>query len=135
MFTYRAPSANEHSDIGLRPANVRFRGKADIIQEKADIQKCPLVTQSGHPAHRVPRSLLDLCPIDLAMQRHKDCGSKYCASTSPRAATWKVYTMSDDPAWDGLDRRHFITAAIGASAAFAANTDPANAQGATASRG
>ena len=31
--------------------------------------------------------------------------------------------MSDDPKWDGLDRRHFITAAIGASAALAANTD------------
>lgn len=43
--------------------------------------------------------------------------------------------MSDDPKWDGLDRRHFITAAIGASAALAANTDPANAQAATASRG
>jgi predicted deacylase len=39
--------------------------------------------------------------------------------------------MSDD----GLDRRNFITAAIGASAALAANTDPANAQAATASRG
>jgi hypothetical protein len=25
-----------------------FRGKADIIQEKADIKKCPLMTQSGH---------------------------------------------------------------------------------------
>ena len=23
-------------------------GKADIIQEKADIKKCPLMTQSGH---------------------------------------------------------------------------------------
>lgn len=47
--------------------------------------------------------------------------------------------MSDDPGSDGLDRRHFMTAAIGASAALAANTDPANAQGAgqvaTASRG
>lgn len=40
---------------------------------------------------------------------------------------------------NNLDRRHFITAAIGASAALAANTDPANAQSAgqaaTASRG
>jgi uncharacterized protein len=34
-----------------------------------------------------------------------------------------------------LDRRHFITAAIGASAALAANTDPANAQAATVLRG
>ena len=25
-----------------------FGGKADIIQEKADIKKCPLMTQSGH---------------------------------------------------------------------------------------
>ena len=25
-----------------------FGGKADIIQGKADIQKCPLMTQSGH---------------------------------------------------------------------------------------
>jgi hypothetical protein len=25
-----------------------FGGKADIIQEKADIEKCPLMTQSGH---------------------------------------------------------------------------------------
>jgi hypothetical protein len=30
------------------PLNVRFRGKADIIQVKADIKKCPLMTQSGH---------------------------------------------------------------------------------------
>jgi uncharacterized protein len=43
--------------------------------------------------------------------------------------------MSDDPGWDGLDRRHFMTAAIGASAALAANADPANAQATTASRG
>ena len=43
--------------------------------------------------------------------------------------------MSDDTGLDGLDRRHFITAAIGASAALAANTDPANAQAATGSRG
>src|SRR6478752_10198022 len=42
--------------------------------------------------------------------------------------------MSDDTGWDGLDRRHFITAAIGASAALAA-TDPANAQAPAASRG
>jgi uncharacterized protein len=43
--------------------------------------------------------------------------------------------MSDDPGWDGLDRRHFITAAIGASAALAAKTDAASAQAAPASRG
>ena len=43
--------------------------------------------------------------------------------------------MSEDTGWDGLDRRHFITAAIGASAALAANTDPANAQAPAASRG
>ena len=43
--------------------------------------------------------------------------------------------MSDNPEWDGLDRRHFITAAIGASAALAAEIDPANAQATTASRG
>jgi uncharacterized protein len=43
--------------------------------------------------------------------------------------------MSDDPASIGVDRRHFITAAIGASAALAANTDSANSQTATASRG
>jgi hypothetical protein len=32
-----------------------FGGKADIIQEKADLKKCPLMTQSGHdctPSHR-----------------------------------------------------------------------------------
>ena len=43
--------------------------------------------------------------------------------------------MSDDTDLDGLDRRNFITAAIGASAALAANTDPAGAQTAAASRG
>ena len=43
--------------------------------------------------------------------------------------------MSDHPGWDGLDRRHFITAAIGVSAALAADIDPANAQASTASRG
>jgi uncharacterized protein len=37
--------------------------------------------------------------------------------------------MSNDPGWDGLDRRHFIVAAIGTSAALAANTDAASAQG------
>lgn len=42
--------------------------------------------------------------------------------------------MSDDPAWDSLDRRHFIATAIGASAALAANTDDARSQ-ATSSRG
>ena len=26
------------------------KGKADVILGKADIKKCPLMTQSGHPA-------------------------------------------------------------------------------------
>jgi predicted deacylase len=43
--------------------------------------------------------------------------------------------MSDDTGWDGLDRRHFMVTAIGASAALAANTDPTSAQATTASRG
>jgi hypothetical protein len=47
--------------------------------------------------------------------------------------------MSDDLKWDGLDRRDFITAAIGASAVLAANSDSVSAQsvgqGASASRG
>ncbi|MFZ1187126.1 MAG: succinylglutamate desuccinylase/aspartoacylase family protein, partial [Pseudolabrys sp.] len=43
--------------------------------------------------------------------------------------------MSDDTGWDGLDRRHFMVTAIGASAALAANTDPTSAQSTTASRG
>jgi len=43
--------------------------------------------------------------------------------------------MSDDPGWDGLDRRHFMTAAIGVSAALAGDVDPAKAQATTASRG
>lgn len=43
--------------------------------------------------------------------------------------------MSDDPGWDGLDRRDFITAAIGASAALASGINPANAQAAMASGG
>src|SRR6516225_2157520 len=43
--------------------------------------------------------------------------------------------MSDDPGWDGLDRRHFMTAAIGVSAALAGDVEPANAQATTASRG
>ena len=29
-----------------------FGGKADIIQGKADIKKCPLMTQSGHATTR-----------------------------------------------------------------------------------
>ena len=41
--------------------------------------------------------------------------------------------MSDDTGWDGLDRRHFMVTAIGASAALAANTfDPTSAQATTA---
>ena len=43
--------------------------------------------------------------------------------------------MSDDPGWNGLDRRDFIATAIGATAAFAADIDPANAQATDASRG
>ncbi|HXE06081.1 MAG TPA: hypothetical protein VN579_08855, partial [Bryobacteraceae bacterium] len=43
--------------------------------------------------------------------------------------------MSGDPGSGGLDRRHFMTAAIGASAALTADTDPANAQAAIASGG
>ena len=43
--------------------------------------------------------------------------------------------MSDDPGWDLLDRRHFMTAAIGVSAALAGDVDPANAQATTASGG
>ena len=27
-----------------------FGGKADIVRRKADIKKCPLMTQSGHQA-------------------------------------------------------------------------------------
>jgi hypothetical protein len=36
------------ADIEELPMDVRFWGKADIIHEKADIKKCPLMTQSGH---------------------------------------------------------------------------------------
>ena len=37
------------ADIRVYAAHVRFwRGKADAIQGKADIKKCPLMTQSGH---------------------------------------------------------------------------------------
>ena len=43
--------------------------------------------------------------------------------------------MSDNTGSNSLDRRDFITAAIGASAALAASPDPASAQPATASRG
>jgi predicted deacylase len=43
--------------------------------------------------------------------------------------------MFDSQGWDGLDRRHFMVTAIGASAALAANTNPANAQAAAALRG
>jgi hypothetical protein len=36
--------------------------------------------------------------------------------------------MSDDSEWDNLDRRHFMAAAIGASAVLAADVDKASAQ-------
>jgi uncharacterized protein len=42
--------------------------------------------------------------------------------------------MSENQGGAGLDRRHFMAAAIGASAALAANTVPENARAATASR-
>src|SRR5262249_5003167 len=57
------------------------------------------------------------------------------ASTLPRTQHERVHAMSDDPRWDGLDRRHFMVTAIGASAALAANTDPTSAHTTTASRG
>jgi len=34
-----------------------FGGKADIIQEKADIKKCPLMTQSGQMAEQIGSAL------------------------------------------------------------------------------
>ena len=43
--------------------------------------------------------------------------------------------MFDNQGRDSLNRRHFMVTAIGASAALAANTDPASTQAATASRG
>ena len=43
--------------------------------------------------------------------------------------------MFDNQGRDSLNRRHFMVSAIGASAALAANTDPASTQAATASRG
>jgi uncharacterized protein len=43
--------------------------------------------------------------------------------------------MTDDQGGNNFDRRHFMVTAIGASAALAANTDPASAQPATASGG
>jgi hypothetical protein len=35
-------------DISVAPHMSAFGGKADIILGKADIKKCPLMTQSGH---------------------------------------------------------------------------------------
>jgi len=35
----------------VAPHMSAFGGKADIIQGKADIKKCPLMTQSGHLRH------------------------------------------------------------------------------------
>ena len=43
--------------------------------------------------------------------------------------------MSDDQGRDSLNRRHFMVTAIGASAALAANADPASTRAETASRG
>ena len=43
--------------------------------------------------------------------------------------------MPDDLGPDNLNRRHFMATAIGASAALAANTEPASSQAAIASRG
>ena len=43
--------------------------------------------------------------------------------------------MPDDLGQDSLNRRHFIATAIGASAALAANAEPASGQAAIASRG
>jgi len=43
--------------------------------------------------------------------------------------------MFDNQGRDSLNRRHFMVTAIAASAALAANTDPASTQAATASRG
>ena len=43
--------------------------------------------------------------------------------------------MPDDLGPDNLNRRHFMATAIGASAALAANTEPASSQAAMASRG
>jgi predicted deacylase len=43
--------------------------------------------------------------------------------------------MPEDLGRDSLNRRHFMATAIGASAALAANTEPASAQATTASRG
>ena len=64
-------------------SNVRFWGKADIIQGKADIKKCPLMTQSGHDVdakghERIGRALghnrliseqSEPLPFDFAGQR------------------------------------------------------------------
>src|SRR4029077_10281399 len=35
------------ADMGECTANVHLRGKADVIQGKADIKSCPLMTQSA----------------------------------------------------------------------------------------
>ncbi|MFY9757870.1 MAG: hypothetical protein WAK37_18170, partial [Pseudolabrys sp.] len=51
---FLAESVGRMSAIGTKRTSAcalhmsAFGGKADIIQGKADIKKCPLMTQSGH---------------------------------------------------------------------------------------
>jgi hypothetical protein len=42
-----------------------FGGKADIIQGKADIEKCPLMTQSGHALRQLPALELEEVKTNL----------------------------------------------------------------------
>jgi hypothetical protein len=44
-----------------------FGGKADIIQGKADIKECPLMTQSGHSVGPLSNSSTALARINKAV--------------------------------------------------------------------
>jgi uncharacterized protein len=93
------------------------------------------MTQSGHCANKFRvhcwTYVQSIGQSDIAK-----IAREHCAGKTPRGVQHeRFHAMSDNTGSNTLDRRDFITAAIGASAALAASTDPASAQPATALRG
>ena len=71
-----------------------FGGKANIIQEKADIKKCPLMTQSGHrPA--LPVSLFGT--LRLPENRPTVRAREFLTFVSGSAASLAVALLLDRP--------------------------------------
>jgi len=100
-----------------------FPGKADIVQEKTDIKKCPLMTQSGHDCYA--EFALDCCKN----REPTFAVSLYMFVTQFRRDAWELRFPALLPAWPmALASCRALLGMLGTALLFASYPRPRGAK-------